>query len=97
MITQPERQTIREAYRSLHEPESLRRLADVYWMALVIIGTLLMLGSVGYGMWQFFVPPHREESGVTLGAGSEGFNKEELQKAMQALQQRKDEFESLLK
>lgn len=91
------KQSLREAYTSMHEPESVRRLADAYWVSLVVVGTLLMLGSVGYGMWQFFVPPHRQESGVTVGAGSEGFGKAELQKALEALQERREEFESLLR
>ena len=89
--------SIREAYSSSHEPESMRRLADVYWTIVVCIGTLLMLGSVGYGMWQFFVPPSRVESGATLGVRNEGFDKAELKKAVAALQQRRDEFEALLK
>lgn len=75
----------------------MRYLADVYWILVMCAGALLMLGSVGYGMWQFFVPPSRVQPDVTVGARSEGFDTVELQKAVDALQQRRDEFEALLK
>ena len=92
-----QQKTIREAYASMHEPESVRRIADIYWTVLVWIGTVLMLGSVGYGMWLFFVEPTREASEVTIGVGGSGFDRAQLQKAVDALQKRRDEFESLLK
>ena len=92
-----ETQSLRDAYASMHEPESARRVADVYWMVVVCLGTLLMLGAVGYGMWLFFVEPSRAASAVTIGAGGEGFDKTQLQKAVEVLQARRDEFEALLK
>ncbi|MBI5456266.1 hypothetical protein HY969_00845 [Candidatus Kaiserbacteria bacterium] len=92
-----ERLRLRDAYASMHEPESLRRLADFYWHVVVIVGTLLMLGSVGYGMWLFFVEPTRAESSVTVGARSEVFDRAELQKAVQALEKRQENFDALLK
>lgn len=89
--------SLRETYRLAHEPESMRRLADVYWLFIVCIGTLAMLGSVGYGMWLLFVPPSREVSEAVVGSGrTSGFDKAELQKAVQELQKRQDEFNAMM-
>ena len=88
--------SLREAYASLHEPESMQRLAEVYWIFIVCVGTLAIFGSVGYGMWQLFMPPQREVSDAVVGGRAAVFDKTELQKAVQELQKRQDEFNELM-
>lgn len=88
--------SLRELYVSAHEPEKARKVVDLYWAFILSFATLAMLGSVGYGMWLLFMPPQREVSEAVVGSRATGFDKVELQKAVQELQKRQEEFESLM-
>jgi hypothetical protein len=83
---------IRDAYRSQHEPEAQRILANVYWTALVLFFGAIFVACIGFGIWQFFLPlpPAAENAG---GGVRKVFTKTDLIKILDAFEARSLEYQ----
>ena len=46
---------VKSAWQNRRQPEDLKLLAGHYWHALLLITTLVFLGSFGLGFWEFSV------------------------------------------
>lgn len=86
---------LREAYALRHEPEQYTRLARTYWIFLLIFSALLMTLGIGYGVWQFLVPPTPPIT-AEAGQGIMGFNKVQLQVVVEHFEKRRAAFESMM-
>ena len=87
---------LKNAYERFYEPESQRRIADLYWPVLLVLTVVLVFLSVGYGMAQFFMPPQVVVSQVSVQNASIGFSAEDLLVIVEHLEKRKEVFEELL-
>jgi hypothetical protein len=86
---------LRGAYARRYEPESMRRLAETYWGLIICAGGVLTVAAVGYGMWQFFVPPSDVASG-DFGGGVVGFNRDQLKTIVETFEKQQADFERLM-
>lgn len=81
---------LQEAYARRREPESLRRLANAYWVIVISLALLSFVGGAGYGVWQMLTPPQDGEAPPL--AAFVGFNREELNTVVKALEERQQRF-----
>jgi len=83
---------IRDAYASRHEPEAARVLGEFVWAIQLILITLIVLSSIGYGIWEFIRPLDvPEDSGV--GSSRKGFVRSDLQKVLEGFDARAVRYE----
>jgi flagellar basal body-associated protein FliL len=81
---------LREAYAKRREPESLRTLADSYWIIIIVLATLSFVAGASYGIWQMLTPPQDGEA--PQPAVFIGFSREELGAVVKALEERQQRF-----
>jgi hypothetical protein len=87
---------LHEATERFYEPESQHRLASIYWPILLSVASALVFVAVGYGVWQFFVPPQPVIPTVAVKNSSIGFDENDLLRIVEILEKRKERFEALL-
>ena len=84
---------IKDAYASRHEPEAERVLAHIYWAFLVVMLSLTIVLSVGYGVWEFFHVPTHEDA--TLGVRPAAtFTRAQLQATLKGFEDRAERFQT---
>lgn len=77
-----------------HEPETLRVLSTLYWLALLGVASLVMLGCLTFGFWTLINVLGADEmvvSGASLSTTP--FTRTELQGALDAFRDREMRFE----
>ena len=73
----------------------MSRLANLYWTFLISVASAVVVGSVGYGMWELFAS-NDDVAPQKTGAGIVGFNREQLQVLVQTFEKQKSGFEALM-
>lgn len=83
---------IRDAYASRHEPEAARVLGEFVWAIQLILITLIVLCSIGFGIWEFMRPLEVPED-VGVGSTRKGFVRSDLQKVLEGFDVRAQRYE----
>ena len=84
---------IKDAYAARHEPEGARVLCEFVWAILVLLLVLMILGGIGFGIWQFTRPLAGDvESSVSVGA-HKSVTRSELQKILEGFGARAEKYE----
>lgn len=91
---------IRGGYKELWayrlEPEHMRVLATLYWLALLAAASLVMLGSLTYGFWMLITTLTMDDTAFsTPSLSATPFTRVELQEALRQFDERARRFESL--
>ena len=86
---------VSELWASRDEPEGMRRLAAVYWGALIVIAACAMAGSVVYGTSRFFSTLNGETSDSGLLSSEGGlilFNRAEFEATVEGFELREENY-----
>lgn len=87
---------IKDAYAARHEPEALRLIARTYWATLVIGLLIVVISTIGYGVWEFFRTPSPDES-ISGVRPQSAFTRTQLQELLQQFDARGTSFEESMK
>lgn len=86
---------LRELWQYQHEPERLRRLADLYWHALLLLAAIVITGSILYGGIKLFAALESEEESSPLSSEGGGIllNPAHLEETLNGFAKRKADYE----
>ena len=87
--------TLSESYQSRHEPEKYIAAAESIWRIMLASASIVVVISVGYGVWQFVAPPDNVVTETAAG-GITGFNRTQLSHVVEFYEKRQAAFESLM-
>jgi len=86
-------------YANRHEPEQVRALADYYWRILLSVAAIVVLFSVGYGVFVFLsVLQDEGGTGTDIGVAVQMpsmISRAQLQDTLDEFEARQQLFESL--
>jgi hypothetical protein len=85
----------KDLYRTRHEPEHFIRLAQGYWNIALICTGLLIVGTLSYGAWQFFLGSVSVPTDPPATTGL-SFNRAELKGTVEKFEKRIREYERLM-
>ena len=84
---------VKDAFAALGEPEAEHFLGSVYWALLVIVLVSLLLGGIGFGVWEFLQPLPEQQSLVS-GHAQNALTKDDVEKVLEGFDARAKKFES---
>ncbi len=84
---------IKDAYSSRHEPEAAHRLGEWYWMFLMTLLALIVIGGVAFGVWEFITPLTIETAESVSVGQRKGVTKTDIVKVLDGFETRADKYE----
>ncbi len=79
---------------SRHEPEGVRVLSDMYWRIVVVLAAILIVVSIGYGVWSLLRVLEGLSSAVMVSSPPPPpINRRVLDAAIQGFESREVYFE----
>ena len=83
-------------YRSRHEPENARSIAELYWYGLLFLAIAGIVFSLAFGTWQFkAVVSTLSGSSVPVPRSEAALNRRALVEVVQAMDARQAAFDAL--
>lgn len=78
-----------------HEPENLRKIADVYWGMLLVLAALTFIGLAAYSGIKFYEVFDENDEAPLLSSGGGGImlNRADLQSTLEVFDTRKSQYE----
>lgn len=87
--------TLSESYQSRHEPEKYIAAAQSMWVLMLATVSIVIVASVGYGIYQFISPPAVTVA-ETTASGITGFNRAQLTQVVEFYEKRQATFEGMM-
>ena len=85
---------IKDAYAARHEPEAQRFLGGAFWSLLILVFSLVVLGSISFGVWEFLQPLTVASDTVVGGGKAKTVTKGDLEKILDGFDARATKYNS---
>ncbi len=85
---------IKDAYAARSEPEAVRFLGSVYWALIGSVFTLVVVGSIAFGVWEFLQPLTSDSDTVVGGHAQKSLTKSDLETVLDGFDARATKYNS---
>ncbi|OGZ44227.1 MAG: hypothetical protein A2719_00205 [Candidatus Ryanbacteria bacterium RIFCSPHIGHO2_01_FULL_45_22] len=89
---------LREIYMYRHRPENKRIIADIYWRFLLFLAFIILLISIGYGIFGILAMDGEQrnvDGEIPVADSTTILDRAKLQGVIESMQERESRFETI--